>query len=62
MILQEAAVTTLSGFLSNIGTVLSSATGWVSTIVGVVMDTPLLLVPCALGIAFTAIHIFKALK
>lgn len=52
----------LSAFLANIGTVLTSATGWVGTIVGVIMDTPVLLVPVSLGIAMTAIGIFNALR
>lgn len=61
MILQ-AEVSALQGFLANIGTILTEAVKWVGTVVGVVMDTPLLLVPVALGIGLAAIGIFKSLK
>lgn len=60
--MEGAAANALSGFLTNIGTVLTSATGWIGTIVGVVMETPLLLVPCSLGLAFTGVRLFKALR
>lgn len=60
--MEGATTTALSGFLTNIGTVLTSATGWIGTIVGVVMETPMLLVPCALGLAFTGVSLFKALR
>lgn len=58
----EGASTALSGFLANIGTVFTAATGWIGTVVGVIMDTPILLVPFVLGIGFTAIRMFKALR
>lgn len=60
--MEGATTTALSGFLTNIGTVLTSATGWIGTIVGVVMETPMLLVPCALGLAFTGVALFKSLR
>lgn len=59
--MQETA-TTLASFLADIGTVFTSATGWVGTVVSVIMDTPVLLVPFALGIGMTAIGIFNALR
>lgn len=58
----ETAVSTMSTFLSDVGTVLTSAAGWVGTVVGVIVSTPVLLVPFALGISFTAVHLFKALR
>lgn len=58
----ETVVTALQEFLSNIGVVLQEAVSWVGTIVGVIMDTPVLLVPVALGIGMAAIGIFKSLK
>lgn len=58
----EGASTALSGFLTNIGTVFTAAVGWIGTVVGVIMDTPILLVPFVLGIGFTAIKMFKALR
>lgn len=58
----SAASSALSGFLGNIGTVFTSAVDWIGTVVGVIMDTPILLVPFVLGIGFTAIRMFKALR
>jgi hypothetical protein len=52
----------LATFLTNIGTILTAAAGWIGTIISVVMDNPVLLVPFALGIAFTGIVMFKALR
>lgn len=52
----------LSGFLTNIGTVLTSAVGWMSTVVGAIVDTPILLVGASLGLAFTGVRLFKALR
>lgn len=54
--------TTMTTFLANIGTVLTSAVGWMGTIVTAVMDNPILLVPFALGLAFTGVGLFKALR
>lgn len=58
----SAASTALSGFIADIGTVFTAATGWIGSVVGVIMDTPILLVPFALGIGFTAIQMFKSLR
>lgn len=52
----------MTTFLANIGTVLTSAVGWMGTIVTAVMDNPILLVPFALGLAFTGVGLFKALR
>lgn len=58
-ILTESAMTT---FLTSIGTVLTSAVGWMTTVAGAVLSTPILLVPFALGLAFTGVALFKALR
>lgn len=52
----------MTTFLTSIGTVLTSAVEWMGTIVGAVMDNPILLVPFALGLAFTGVRLFKSLR
>lgn len=54
--------TALSTFLSDVGTVFTSLTGWVGDVIGVIMDNPVLLVPFAVGLAFTAVRLFHALR
>lgn len=58
----ENAATGLADFLANVGTTLSSAVGWMSTIGTAVVETPILLVPFALGIAMTGVALFKSLS
>lgn len=58
----EGAASALTTFLGNIGTILTSATGWVGTVVGVIMETPVLLVPVGIGISYSVIRIFKSLR
>lgn len=53
---------TLTTFLTSVGTVLTSVVGWMGTIVSAIMSTPVLLVPCILGLSFTAVALFKSLK
>lgn len=60
--MSEGAASALSGFLTNVGTVLTSAVGWMTTVVGAIMDTPILLVSAALGLAFTGVRLFKSLR
>ncbi len=60
--ISQPEVSALQGFLNNIGTILTEAVKWVGTVVGVVMENPVLLVPVALGIGMAAIGIFKSLK
>lgn len=60
--MEGEAVSALSTFLSNVGTVLTSATGWIGTIVGVIVETPVLLVPVGMGIAAGAISLFHRLR
>lgn len=55
-------MSTLSSFLADIGTVLTSAVDWMGSILTVVMENPILLVPCVLGFAFTGVALFKALR
>lgn len=58
----EAATSALSTLLADVTTVFTSATGWIGKVVGVIMDTPILLVPFALALGFTAIRMFKSLR
>lgn len=60
--MEGAAVSTLAGFLSDVGTVVTAATGWLGTFVGVIVSTPVLLVPTGLAIAGTVIGLYHALK
>lgn len=52
----------MSTFLTSIGSVLTAAVGWMGTIVTAIMDNPILLVPFALGLAFTGVALFKSLR
>ncbi len=58
----EGAASALSTFITNIGTVITGATGWIGTIVNVIVDTPVLLVPVGMGIAAGAIGLFHKLR
>ena len=52
----------MADILSNIGTVLESAVTWVGQIVSAIVNTPLLMVPFALGIAGSAVGLFHSLR
>lgn len=52
----------MTNLLTQVGTVLSSVAEWVGTIAGTIVDTPILLVPFVLGLAFTGIRLFHSLK
>lgn len=52
----------MSTLLTSVGTVLTSAVGWMSTIVNAITDTPILLISVALGFAFVGIRLFKSLR
>ena len=54
--------TALVTFLADIGTVLTAGTGWVGTLIGTVMENPVLLVPCAMAIAGSAIGLYHSLR
>ena len=58
----QEVTNTLATFLGNISTVFESLTGWTGDVISIVMDQPLLLVPCTIGFAFTAVRLFKALR
>ena len=49
----------LSTFLTNIGTILTSAVGWVGSLSDMVTSNPLLLVPTTMGIGLIGIGIIK---
>ncbi len=58
----EGAASALSTFLTNIGTVITAAVGWIGTVVNVIVDNPVLLVPVGLSIAAGAIGLFHKLR
>ena len=55
----ESAALTLTTHLANIGSVLNSAAGWVTTCTGMITGSPLLYVPCIMGVGLIAINIIK---
>lgn len=57
--MEGATATTLASFLTSVGTVLTSAVGWVGSCAEMVMGTPLLLVPTIMGIGLVGIGIIK---
>ena len=52
----------MSTILTSVGTVITSATGWVTTVASTVVSTPILLLPTLLGLAFTGVVFFKKLR
>jgi len=60
--MEGAAASALSSFLTDVGTIITEGVKWLGTFVGVIVDTPVLLVPCALGIAATCIGLYHSLK
>lgn len=56
------AATTLATYLADIGTVFTALTGWVGDVISLIMTNPVLLVGTVIGFAFTAVHLFKALR
>lgn len=60
--MEGAAASTLATFLADVGTVITSGVQWLGTFVGVIVSTPVLLVPCALTIAGTCIGLYHSLK
>lgn len=55
----ETTVLTLTTHLANIGSVLDSAAGWVTTCTGMITGSPLLYVPCIMGVGLVGINIIK---
>lgn len=55
-------VEALSGFLTNVGTVLASGVEWMGTIANAVVSNPPLLVTFALGVGMTGVALFKSLS
>lgn len=54
--------TTLATFLTDVGSVITAAAGWVGSVVGVITSNPPLLVVFGLGIGGTAIGWFHSLR
>lgn len=52
----------LAGYLTNAGTVFTSMVGWLGSIGSAVLSTPVLFVPCVIGIAFVAAGLFMKLR
>lgn len=52
---------TVASFLTNVGTIFTSAIGWVSTVGTTVATEPILLTFCALPLAGIGIGFFKRL-
>lgn len=55
----ETTALTLATHLDNIGTVLTSAVGWVGSCGQMIASSPLLYVPCILGVGLIGINIIK---
>ena len=55
----EATALTLATHLENIGTVLTSAVGWVGSCAEMITGSPLLYVPCIMGIGLIGLSVIK---
>lgn len=55
----ETTALTLATHLTNIGSVLTSAAGWVTTCAGMITGSPLLYVPSIMGVGLVGINIIK---
>ena len=55
----EATAYTLATHLENIGTVLTSAIEWVGSCGNMIVSTPLLLVPCIMGVGLIGLSVIK---
>ena len=53
---------TMATLLESVGTVLTSAVGWISTVASTVVEEPTLLIKFALGLGMTGIGLFKSLS
>ena len=53
---------TMATLLETVGTVLTSAVTWISTVASTVVEEPTLLIKFALGIGATGIGLFKSLS
>ncbi len=57
--MEGGATNTLANMLTTIGTVFTSALGWVQSVATTIGDTPLLLVPCAVTLIGVGVTMFK---
>lgn len=55
----ETTAYTLATHLENIGTVLTSAVDWVGSCASMVTGSPLLLVPCIMGVGLIGLSVIK---
>lgn len=52
---------TIATLVTDIGTMVTGAAGWIGTAVGIITDNALLLGVFVLGIGYTAIHFTKSM-
>ncbi len=52
----------LAETLTAVGTVFTASTGWMVDVIGVVVDTPILLISVCMTFGFTIIGMYKALR
>jgi len=55
-------MTGLAGFLTDVGSVFTQLITWMGSIGSAVTSTPVLFVPCVIGIAFVAVGLFRSLR
>lgn len=55
----EATALTLANHLENIGTVLTATVGWVGSAATMITSSPLLYVPCIMGVGLIGLSVIK---
>ena len=61
MVIADAVAPTLSSVLTDIGSVFTALTGYVGNVCTTIVNTPILLLSFAVGIAFVIVRFVKAL-
>lgn len=59
--MEETAAMTVATFLTSVGSIFTTAIGWVGTVASTIADSPILLTFCALPLVGLGIGIFKRL-
>ncbi len=57
----EVAASSLEGILTNIGSLFTSAMGWMGTVGTAVVSNPILLVGVVVGFIYVGVNLFKRL-
>lgn len=52
----------MAELLTGVGSVLTAMVGWMGTLIGTIVTTPILLIPFSLGLAFTGVTLYKSLR